>query len=147
MAAGAPAFLDTNVLIYLLSSDERKADRAESLLAEGGTVGVQVLNEFANVARRKLNMAWAEIGEVLSLIGSRCEVKPLTLDVHREALLLAPRFQLAWYDALIVGAALDAGCELLYSEDMQDGLAVASPRTGGQLTVRNPFTAGRPKQR
>lgn len=137
-----PPFVDTNVLLYLLSADARKADRAEALLAHGVTAGVQVLNEFASVARRKLDMPWDEVADVLGLIRQRCVVHPLTLAVHDEALALAPRYRLGWYDALIVGAALDAGCRDLYSEDMHDGLEVASPGTGARLVIRNPFAAG-----
>jgi predicted nucleic acid-binding protein len=132
----SPSFLDTNVLLYLLSADAAKADRAEALLAEGAIVGVQVLNEFANIAHRKLAMSWDEIAEVLGLIRQRCTVRDLTAAVHDQAITLARRHGFAWYDALIVSAALDAGCSLLYSEDMQDGMQVRSA-----LTIRNPFVA------
>ncbi|MEO6361613.1 MAG: PIN domain-containing protein [Caldimonas sp.] len=133
-SAVAAPFLDTNVLLYLLSDDAAKADRCEALLAEGATVGVQVLNEFASVARRKLVMEWVEIEDVLGLIRTRCEVKDLTATVHDRALKLAARHLLSWYDALIVAAAAEAGSRLLYSEDMQHGLKI-----GGALTIRNPF--------
>ena len=129
-------FLDTNVLLYLLSSDTAKADRAEALLRDGATVGVQVLNEFASVASRKLALSWAEIADVLGLIRHQCEVKALTVAVHERALALAQRNGFAWCDALIVAAALDAGCARLYSEDMQHGMKV-----GGKLTIVNPFVA------
>jgi predicted nucleic acid-binding protein len=131
-----PAFLDTNVLLYLLSSDATKADRAEALLRSGAVIGVQVLNEFANVAHRKFGMAWPEIEDVLALIRSRCEVGSLGVQVHDSALKLAPRWGLSWYDALIVAAALHAGCKKLYSEDMQHGMKVDKT-----LTIINPFTA------
>ncbi|HEX6708594.1 MAG TPA: PIN domain-containing protein [Albitalea sp.] len=132
-------FLDTNVLLYLLSSDAAKADRAEALLERGVLLGVQVLNEFAAIARRKLNMPWDEVADVLGLIRQRGTVRPLTLRVHELALELAPRHLLSWYDALIVAAAVDAGCAMLFSEDMHDGLQVTSPIGGPTLTVRNPF--------
>jgi predicted nucleic acid-binding protein len=64
MSAGKP-FFDTNVLLYLLSTDA-KADQAESLLAGGGVVSVQVLNEFVSVALRKLKMKWPELREILA---------------------------------------------------------------------------------
>lgn len=130
----AQSFFDTNVLLYALSADAAKADTAEALLARGGVVGVQVLNEFASVARRKLGMAWSEIEDVLSLIRRRCSVRPLTLQVHEQALKLAPRHGFSWYDALVVAAALDAGCTELLSEDLHDGLLVE-----GMLRIRNPF--------
>jgi predicted nucleic acid-binding protein len=137
-AGSAAPFVDTNVLLYLLSADASRADRAESLLAQGVTVGVQVLNEFANVARRKLAMEWDEVADVLGLVRQRCTVRPLTLAVHDQALALAPRYGFSWYDALIVSAALEGGCRQLFSEDMQDGLEVTAA-DGSGLVIRNPF--------
>ncbi len=130
----AKAFFDTNVLLYLLSADEAKANRAEDVIAEGGTISAQVLNEFASVAGRKLGMSVAEIRAVLAPIRTICPVMPLTADTHDQALRLSERYGLAFYDALIVGAALDAGCDRLYSEDLQDGQKI-----DGMLTLVNPF--------
>jgi predicted nucleic acid-binding protein len=130
------AFLDTNVLLYLLSSDAAKADRAEALAAAGGVISVQVLNEFVSVASRKLRMSMSEIREVLSAIRAVCTVEPLSIQTHDLGFDLAQRFGLTIYDALIVAAALLAKCGIVYSEDLQDGQIIES------LTVRNPF-AGR----
>ncbi|MFZ0134755.1 MAG: PIN domain-containing protein [Desulfobacterales bacterium] len=128
-------FIDTNVLLYLLSADTEKADRAEAILRAGGFISVQVLNEVANVARRKLAMSWMEINEVLMLIRSICTVEPLSVDTHDRGRLVAERYGLSVYDAMIVAAALIGGCKTLYSEDMQDGLVIDR-----QLSIRNPFT-------
>jgi predicted nucleic acid-binding protein len=128
------AFLDTNVLLYLFSADPGKADRAEELTAAGAVVSVQVLNEFVAVARRKLAMTWSEIAECVRTIEDVCVIEPLTVAVHDDARRLAAQYALAWYDALIVSAALAAGCKTLFSEDMQDGLRIEN-----SLTVRNPF--------
>lgn len=128
------AFIDTNVLIYLLSADAEKADRAEAIVLDGGIISVQVLNEMANVAIRKLAMSWQEINEMLSLIRSVCLVEPLTIDTHDKGRGVAERYQLSVYDAMIVASALLAECETLYSEDMQDGLLIDN-----QLCIRNPF--------
>ncbi len=130
------AFLDTNVLLYLLSSDAAKADRAEALAAAGGVISVQVLNEFVSVASRKLRMRMSEIREVLSAIRAVCSVEPLSIETHDLGFDLAQRFGLTIYDALIVAAALLAKCRIVYSEDLQDGQVIEG------LTVRNPF-AGR----
>ena len=128
------AFFDTNVLLYLLSGDEARADRAEETIAGGGIVSVQVLNEFASVAARKLGMSWVDIQEILSQVRAVCPVEPITLEVHDRGLQLVERYGFSVYDAMIVAAALLAGCTILYSEDMQDGQVI-----DGQLTVRNPF--------
>lgn len=137
-----PAFLDTSVLIHLLSGDASRADRAEELVAAGPTISVQVLNEFVAVARRKLALSWDEIEETLAVVRAACAIEPLTLDVFDQARRLAPAYQLSWYDALIVSAALSAGCTTLYSEDMHPGLRI--DRT---LTLRNPFEPLRLRRR
>jgi predicted nucleic acid-binding protein len=127
-------FIDTNILLYFLSADNDKADRAEMIVQAGGLISVQVLNEMANVARRKLAMSWLEINEVLALIRSLCPIVPLTVETHDRGRLVAERYGLSVYDAMIVAAALLGGCATLYSEDMQDGLLIDH-----QLHIVNPF--------
>jgi predicted nucleic acid-binding protein len=127
-------FFDTMILIYALSEGDSRATTAEELLDSGGVVSVQVLNEFAAVTRRKLGMSWDEVGEALSAVRALCEPPvPVTVEVHESALHIAQRYGFHIYDALILAAALDRGCTILYSEDMQDGQRVDS------LTIRNPF--------
>jgi predicted nucleic acid-binding protein len=136
MSAAEP-FFDTNVLLYLLSADAVKADRAESLLADGGTISVQVLNEFASVALRKLEMPIAELREILETVRSVCQVEPVSEDTHDRALALVERYGFTFYDALLIAAALRAGCARLYSEDLQHGQVVDR-----QLRIVNPFRQG-----
>jgi predicted nucleic acid-binding protein len=131
--SGADSFFDTNVLLYLLSKDAGKADRAEALLVSGGVVSVQVLNEFAAVASRKLAMAIPEIREILSTIRNICDVKPLDIETHELGLNIAERYKFSIYDGLIVAAAMRANCAVLYTEDFQDGQAI------DELQIRNPF--------
>ncbi|MBA2920769.1 PIN domain-containing protein [Sphingomonas sp. MAH-20] len=131
----ARAFLDTNVLVYAFADDPR-ATVAERLLAEGNDVSVQVLNEFANVARRKLGFDWRQVRDGLASIRALARaIHPVDLKTHTHALWLAERYGLSVYDALIVAAALQARCDLLYSEDMQNGMEIE-----GGLCIRNPFT-------
>jgi predicted nucleic acid-binding protein len=134
--SAAEDFFDTNILLYLLSADASKAGRAEALLAQGGTISVQVLNEFVAVATRKLRLSWPEIREVLGPIRAVCSVNPVTTEVHERALQVAERYGFSIYDALIVAAALLAGCKTLYSEDMQHGQVIER-----RLRVCNPFLA------
>jgi predicted nucleic acid-binding protein len=134
--SAAEVFFDTNVVLYLLSADAAKADRAEELLAAGGTISVQVLNEFAAVARRKLRMDWPEIREVLAPVRAVCSVEAISLETHDRAGEIAERYGLSVYDSLIVAAALLAGCKTLYSEDMQHGQVIER-----SLTICNPFRA------
>ncbi|MBP0582259.1 PIN domain-containing protein [Labrys sp. LIt4] len=127
-------FFDTNILLYLASSDTSKADRAEELLLTGGTISVQVLNEIANVTRRKLTMSWQETRQFLSPLRSLLQVIPNTVEIHETGIDLAERYKLSVYDAMIVAAALINDCDRLWSEDMQNGLFVE-----GRLRIVNPF--------
>ena len=132
--AAAKAFIDSNVILYLLSKDTKKADAAEAVLRAGGLISVQVLNEIANVALRKIGMSWAETNQFLASIRSLCAVESLTVETHDRGRDVAERYGLSVYDAMIVAAALLAGCTVLYSEDMQDGLLADK-----QLRIANPF--------
>ncbi len=126
-------FIDSNVILYLLSGDEAKADRAEVLLNKGGIISVQVLNEVTSVCLRKLKMSWEEIDTVLLTLKAACEVVPLTLESHDKAVQLAKRYSLSLYDAHICAAALFANAKVLLSEDMQSGLKIEG------LSIKNPF--------
>lgn len=131
---GSKSFIDTNILLYLLSADAQKADQAEAVIRSGSLISVQVLNETASVARRKLGLPWTEINEILALIRSLCPVEPLSVETHDKGMHIAQRYRLNVYDSMILAAALQAGCERVYSEDMQDGLLIEK-----QLRVVNPF--------
>jgi predicted nucleic acid-binding protein len=128
------SFFDTNVLIYVASADRAKAERAERLMAGGGTISVQVLAEIANVARRKMHLSWVETRAFLSTIRGLLTVKPITVEVHETGIALAERHNLSIYDAMIAASALHAACDTLWSEDMQDGMVLA-----GRLRIVNPF--------
>jgi predicted nucleic acid-binding protein len=132
----AKAFLDSNVVLYLLSADARKANIAEKLVAAGPVISVQVLNEVANVSLRKLKMEWTEIEELLQALKANCSVEALTVETHEAGLRLARDFKISFYDAVIAASALLAGCSTLYSQDMHDGLMIDK-----RLRVRNPFAA------
>jgi len=127
-------FVDTNVLLYLLSGDAAKADRAEAVLAARVIVSVQVLNEFVNVARRKFALEWMDLTQILADIRRFADVRDLNVDTHDRGLALAQRYQLNIYDAMIAAAALNAGCTTLMSEDFQGGQVFDR-----RLRVRNPF--------
>lgn len=126
-------FIDTNVFLYLLSANEQKANRAEAVVAEGGIVSVQVLNELVAVCRRKFKLDWIDIDEFLAAVQQACTVVPLTTDTHAEAVRLAKRYGLSFYDAHICAAALLHGATHLLSEDLQHGQQLDG------LTIINPF--------
>ena len=131
----ADVFLDNNVLIYAALGDDPRKVVAGGLLAGGGTISVQVLNEFASVAHRKFRRSWVEITGVLALFRTLCPPPlPIGGDTHSSALTIAERDKVAFYDALIIASALQANCVELLTEDMQDGRVI-----DGRLTIRNPF--------
>jgi predicted nucleic acid-binding protein len=129
------AFFDTIVFVYAIVQDDPRSQQAEDLIAEGGTVSVQVLNEFAAVVRRKAKMPWDEVRFAIENIRTLCpNPLPITTDTHQEALAIAEKYGYRIYDALIVASALEARCTILYSEDLQGGQVIDNT-----LTIRNPF--------
>lgn len=132
-AANRP-FLDTNVLLYLISDDVTKAEVAEGLLEAGGTISVQVLNEFASAATRKFGLRFAEVRELLSGIRYFCQVESVTTDTHDLGLAYKDRFGYSVYDCMILAAATLSDCNLVLTEDMQSGQEVTNT-----LVIRNPF--------
>jgi predicted nucleic acid-binding protein len=131
-------FIDTNVLVCLASADPGKAARAEEIVAHGGTISVQVLNELANVARRKMRLSWGETNELLATLRRLVAVAPVSIETHDRGLHLAERFGLSIYDAMIVAAAAIAGCNVLWTEDLQHGAILDGVR------VSNPFLPPQP---
>lgn len=125
--------MDSNVILYLLSANATKADKAEAFVGAGGTISVQVLNEVTSVCHRKLNMDWLEIEAVLQAIKASLDVVPLTEQSHTKAVEIAKRYQLSFYDAHICASAIIAGSTVLLSEDMQHGMHV------DRLMIKNPF--------
>jgi predicted nucleic acid-binding protein len=128
------SFLDSNVILYLASEEQAKADRAEELMAQGGTINVQVLNEVANVARRKMGLSWAETRNFLTTIRELLQVEPMTIATHDAGVELAEQYGLSAYDGMIVAAALLGDCQTLFSEDLQHGLLIRR-----RLRITNPF--------
>jgi predicted nucleic acid-binding protein len=130
----AGEFLDSNVLVYAFTEDPRAA-AAQALLERRCAISVQGLNEFANVAQRKLGKSWQELRDDLAAIREVCSlILPLGLDTHETGLRLAERHGFAFFDALMVASALEAGSTTLWSEDMQHGMVI-----DGRLRITNPF--------
>lgn len=127
-------FLDSNILIYIAALDDMKIDRSSELLYGECVISVQVLNEIANVLRRKRKMPWDRVREFLALVEEVAVVMPLDKDSHKIGINIAERYGFSIYDSMIVAAALQAGCDTLYSEDMQHGQSI-----DGLLTIVNPY--------
>jgi predicted nucleic acid-binding protein len=132
------SFFDTNVLAYVASGDAAKADRAEAAIAAGGAISVQVLNELTSVARRKMRLSWPDTHALLNTLRDLLTVHPLTVESHETGLRLAERYGFSTYDAMIAASALHAGCDTLWSEDMQHGMTLDEG-----LRIVDPFRATR----
>lgn len=135
-------FIDTNVLIYWVD-DSTRADTVEKLLAGDSVISVQVLDEFANVLRKKRAMALPDVKSLCDTLIDTCEVYDLSVRTHQTALALMEKYSLSLFDANIVAAAGLSGCDVLCSEDMHDGLNIRMPGSAGAstLSIRNPFRA------
>ncbi|ASF44988.1 PIN domain-containing protein [Methylovulum psychrotolerans] len=127
-------FADTNIVVYAVGHPSERQAKARAILAEGLTVSSQVINETVSVLSRKQGVSLAVAHEVAESLLELCQVAPVNGQTIRKAIGLTRRHQLSHWDSLIVAAALLAGCEILYSQDMQHGQVF-----DGQLKVVNPF--------
>ena len=129
----AADFFDSNILLYIASNDLPKMQRARELLTNGGTISVQVLNEFAAVMSRKYSRSIAEIRAALYDIRLVCSVHIADVNTHEHGLDIAERYRFSIYDSMLLASALEAGCGTFYSEDLHHGQRVEG------MTIRNPF--------
>ena len=134
-------FLDTNIWIYLFAAsqdreDQRKTEAARQLLLDYPeiTVSAQVLNELANVWQRKYHVEAAQIEMRLRRILEIAAVRFMDESLTFTALALAQKYRFAFYDSLILASALDAACNVLFTEDMQHGQWIED-----RLQLVNPF--------
>ena len=127
-------FLDTNVLVYAFFSEDPRAEKATSLVAAGGIVSIQVLNEFVNASRQKLRREWDEIEAALSVFKTLLDPpQSLTIEIHEAALRVARDYNYHFCDSLILAAAMQAGCSIIYTEDLRHGQTIDG------LAIHNPF--------
>jgi predicted nucleic acid-binding protein len=127
-------FFDTNTLLYLLSSDNKKADWVSKNLRQHNVISVQVLNEFTSASLGKIKISNDELDEFLDLFTSIFHVRSLDVDTFKTGLMVSRRYGYQHYDSMIIAAALQAGCERLYSEDMQHRQIIDK-----RLQIVNPF--------
>lgn len=129
-------FLDSNVLIYLYSEDEsEKSDLAQQCAQEPDAwISTQVLNEVSNVLRRKQKQTYPAILKVIQELQGNFHVTTVTTQTIEQALLLGERYRYSYFDSLMLASALEQGCTLLYSEDMQHGQVIE-----GVLQIVDPF--------
>lgn len=127
-------FLDTNLLVYAYDPDQRRSGPALAALASGARVSVNVLNEFVDVARRKLRFSWDDIAHALEDFETTLgEPWPVTAEAHRRAFAISSRFGFRMYDSLTLSVAALAGASVVLSEDMRDGQIIDG------VQIVNPF--------
>lgn len=130
-------FFDTNIILYLLSGERPEAlskfERALSLASEGGVISVQVLTETTNVLRKKSRAEWKMVNDFLAVIQSIFKVIAISNKTFALAQKIAETHQFHIYDSMIIAAASEYGCNILYSEDMQHGFKFRN------LSIVNPF--------
>ncbi|MGB5082778.1 MAG: PIN domain-containing protein [Burkholderiales bacterium] len=127
-------FADTNVVIYAQSRHPKKSLAAVAILETSPVISTQVVNETVSVLTRKHGFALADANQVALSLLDVCEVVPVSAQTVREAIRVGERYNLSIWDSLIIGAALLSDCEILYSEDLQDGQVF-----GDRLKIVNPF--------
>lgn len=125
--------IDSNILVYAVAGQGAKRTIALEVVGQGGVISVQALGETAHVLRRKAGLSLSEVGDALFVLRALLEVVPLTIATHDEALRIAALTDYSIWDATMLAAALEAGCDELISEDMQHGRAI------DELIIRNPF--------
>lgn len=125
---------NTNILFHIASADRMKADRAKAIISDGGVLSVQVLNEVANVARRRMRMTWPDTHAFLSTLRGLLTVQAITVGTHETGLAFAERYNLSTDDAMIAASALHADCGTLWTEDMQHDMLLDE-----RLRTANPF--------
>lgn len=130
----AKSFVDTNVVLYTIGKDARKAEIARELVGAQPAISTQVVNESISVCLRKLSFTREMAYAFGRTVMDQTEVLALDEATIDRAAAVATRYQLSHWDALIVASALLAGCDTLYSEDLQHGQVFDE-----QLTVVNPF--------
>lgn len=130
------AFIDSNILLYGLhqGQDAGKSELASQVVLQDTIISTQVISEVLYVSQRKFKVGDEACNRILATLSGRFEVVPMTLSVLKKALQIRQVYKYTQYDAQIIAAALEAGCERLYTEDMQHGQVIE-----GRLTLVNPF--------
>ncbi len=131
-------FIDTNILINCYSEEKEKKEISLSIINEYETkdivISLQVINEFINVLKKKFSKKHGDIRKALDEMESSLIIWDLSIDLIRDAIRICERYQYSYYDSLIISSAIDSGCKILYSEDMQHNQLI-----DGKLRILNPF--------
>jgi predicted nucleic acid-binding protein len=135
---GDKVFLDTNIIIYAYSDDEpQKQEIANNILEEYEcqiSISTQVINELSNNLFRKFKLNAKAVEAVVLELNDNFPIVDFNLQTQLKAIKIKERYKLQFYDSMILATALENGCNIIYSEDMQNGQIIEN-----QLTIINPF--------
>jgi predicted nucleic acid-binding protein len=129
-------FLDTNILIYGYSVTEPEKQRISEIITKTGTafISTQVIQEFSNVLSKKFKLSWDEIEKAISEVASNYSIIINSPDTIIKACKIASKYMFSFYDSLIISSALEADCNILYTEDLQHNQLIEN-----KLRIINPF--------
>ncbi|MDP3148529.1 MAG: PIN domain-containing protein [Ignavibacteria bacterium] len=129
-------FLDTNILIYLYSTEEKKQKRVLELLQNEDefVISTQVLSEFCNVLKKKFKFTTKQLNLLFQDFEKNFLIHPTDIEQIKTALTISDRYKYSFYDALVIAGAIHSGCTLLFSEDLQHGQTVLN-----KVKIINPF--------
>lgn len=129
-------FIDSNIIIYAYSVDEpqKLAIARNLLLSYDAILSIQTINEFINVTRRKKLLTNKQLSPIIDDLFSLFTIKPIDQKIIQQALLFVEKYQYSYFDSLMISAALEADCSVLYSEDMHHDHLIEK-----KLKIINPF--------
>jgi len=131
-------FLDTNVVIYSYSEDEpKKQEIANDILEQYNNqiiISNQVINELSNTLFRKFKLNANEVREVILELNDNFPIVNFNLQTQLKGIELKGKYKLQFYDSMILATALENGCNIVFSEDMQHNQVIEN-----RLTIINPF--------
>ena len=129
-------FLDTNILIYVYSVTEPEKQKVAIELSDitGSYISTQVIQEFLNILFKKFGLNWAQILQAIDEIAEKYSIVINHFPIIRSACEIAEKYRFSFYDSLIISAALDANCSILYTEDLRHNQLIEN-----KLRITNPF--------
>ncbi|MBS1500416.1 MAG: PIN domain-containing protein [Bacteroidetes bacterium] len=127
-------FIDSNIVLYILDVDQHKSSIAQKILLSRPLISAQILTEVANVCKRRFKYSKEQVLSLWSDLLMDCVCVETGATTFFTGVALSKKYDFQVYDSLIVAAALNADCEVLYSEDMQHGMVIEN-----KLTIVNPF--------
>ncbi len=127
-------FIDSNVILYAFSKNKRKKERAKNIIKNRGNISIQVLNEVSNTLFKKSKLEPTVVKKSIDLLIKYFQVYEVKIYTIYRALDLKERYKFSYYDSLIIASAIENGCDILYSEDMQHKQVIDD-----KLTILNPF--------